>query len=161
MEIQVVQPYNSSDTVIALKNSCLNFIREIRFFMVINISIAVHALLMCMLTSLSVDEILLPRYMNWSTNFKGLPFDVKTAPSWLRHINSFSSSHENQCLLLPIPGYVVDIWLEQASIYLMNMDLCLDLKTNLSKVVLLYSCNTNTSRLKYTGDSVVQVQTFY
>ena len=37
---------------------------------VINLSIAVHALPMCMLILLSVDEILLPRYKNWSTNFK-------------------------------------------------------------------------------------------
>ena len=37
--------------------------------MVINLSIAVHNLPMCMLTLFFVDEILLLRYVNWSTNF--------------------------------------------------------------------------------------------
>ena len=45
------------------------------FDMVDNPSIAVFALLMCMLTSLSVDEILLQTYMNWFTNFRGMPFN--------------------------------------------------------------------------------------
>ena len=49
--------------------------------MVDNSSIAVHTLPACMLTSLSVDEILLPRDMNGSTNFKGLPFNEEMAPS--------------------------------------------------------------------------------
>ena len=39
-----------------------------------NMSEAVNIFLMCVLTSLLVDEILLPKYVNWSTNFKGLPF---------------------------------------------------------------------------------------
>ena len=34
--------------------------------MVVNLSIAVHASSMHMLTILSVDEILLPRYVHWS-----------------------------------------------------------------------------------------------
>ena len=29
----------------------------------------------CILRSLSVEEILLPRYRNWSINFRGWPFD--------------------------------------------------------------------------------------
>ena len=33
-----------------------------------------------MLTLLSVDEILLPRYLNWSTNFRGLPFNGEIEP---------------------------------------------------------------------------------
>ena len=40
--------------------------------MIDSLSVAVHALPMCMLTSLSVDEILLLRYMNRSTNFRCL-----------------------------------------------------------------------------------------
>ena len=43
------------------------------FYMVDNLSIAVHAFIKCMLTTLLVDEILLPRYVNLSTNFRGLP----------------------------------------------------------------------------------------
>ena len=41
-----------------------------------------------MLTSLSVDEILLLRYMNWFTNFRGLPLKVEMAPR-LKHMNSW------------------------------------------------------------------------
>ena len=32
-----------------------------------------------MLTSCSVDEILLSKYMNWSPNFRGLPFNDQMA----------------------------------------------------------------------------------
>ena len=54
------------------------------FHMVDNLSIVVYALPIHMLTSLSVDEILLPRYMNCSTNFRGLQFN-EMVPSWLKH----------------------------------------------------------------------------
>ena len=56
--------------------------------MVDNLSIAVYAFPMRSLASLSVDEILLLRYVNWSTNFRGLPLKVETAPSCLKHMNS-------------------------------------------------------------------------
>ena len=42
--------------------------------MVINLSVSVCASPMHMLTLLSVEEILLPMYMNWYTNFRGLSF---------------------------------------------------------------------------------------
>ena len=51
------------------------------FYVVDNLSIVVYALPMLILTLLSVDEILLPMYMNWSTNFRGLPFNEKIALS--------------------------------------------------------------------------------
>ena len=44
-------------------------------------SIAVQPLSMHMFTSLSVDEILLLRYMNWSTSFRGWLFNVEMALS--------------------------------------------------------------------------------
>ena len=50
------------------------FIRELYFYMVDKMSIAVHALLMGMLIMRSVDEILLPRYIKWPTTFKCLLF---------------------------------------------------------------------------------------
>ena len=40
--------------------------------MVDKLSIAVHTLPMCILMLLSADKILLPRYMNWSINSRGL-----------------------------------------------------------------------------------------
>ena len=45
-----------------------------------------HYFVRCILTSFSVDETILPRYMNLSTNFRGLPFRVEMAPSRLKHI---------------------------------------------------------------------------
>ena len=58
------------------------------------LSIAVHALPMHMLTLLSVDEILLPRYMNWSTNFRVFPFNEKMVPSWLSLMKSVLSNRD-------------------------------------------------------------------
>ena len=48
--------------------------------MVNNLLIAFHALSKGTLTSLSVDEILLPRYMNWCTNFRCLLFNEEMMP---------------------------------------------------------------------------------
>ena len=56
--------------------------------MISNLSIAFLAIAKHMLTSLSVDEILLMRYVNWSTNFRGLPLKVEMAPSSIEHIIS-------------------------------------------------------------------------
>ena len=55
--------------------------------MIDNLSIADHAFTRCTLTSISVDEILLPRYMNLSTNFKGLPIKVEMVPSSFKQRN--------------------------------------------------------------------------
>ena len=51
------------------------------FHIIDNLSIVVHAFTNCMLTSLSVDEILLPRLMSFSTNFALLSLRVKMTPS--------------------------------------------------------------------------------
>ena len=58
-------PYSSTDMATAWKNSCF-VLSEIKFPYGLLPSIVIYALLMCMLTLLSVDEILLLRYMNWS-----------------------------------------------------------------------------------------------
>ena len=63
------------------------FYRKSDFHIVINLSIAIRAFFMHILTYLSVDEILLLRYMNWSTNFRSSPFSEEMAPSWLKHMN--------------------------------------------------------------------------
>ena len=56
--------------------------------MINNLLNAVHAFANRILKSLSVDETLLPKYMNWSINFTGLPLKVEMAPSTLKHMNS-------------------------------------------------------------------------
>ena len=40
-----------------------------------------------MLTLLSVDKILLPKYVKESNNFRGLPLNVEMTPSCLKHRN--------------------------------------------------------------------------
>ena len=53
------------------------------------LSIAFYAFAWPMLTSLAVDEKLLPRYVNWSTNFRGLPLKVGMASFCLKYRNVF------------------------------------------------------------------------
>ena len=93
VSIHEVHPYNSMDTLTPWKKS--HFILSDRSDF-------------SMLTSLSVDEMLLPRYVNLSTNFRGLLFKVEMLPSHLKHELCFISV---QCLLLLPLGYVVGIWL--------------------------------------------------
>ena len=80
IKIQVMQLYNSTDNsrdmTAAWKNSYFLLSKRLDFYMVDNLLIAVHAFSMHMLTSLSFDEILLPRYLKWSTNFRDLSFNV-------------------------------------------------------------------------------------
>ena len=61
--------YNSKDTASALKNS--RFIQS-DFSIFDKLSIEVHSLPIRTFTSLSVDEILLAKYMNCYSNFRGL-----------------------------------------------------------------------------------------
>ena len=49
-------------------------------------SIAIHAFASRILTSLLVDETLLPRYVKLSTNFRGLSFRVEMAPPRFKHM---------------------------------------------------------------------------
>ena len=87
-----------------------------------NITIAVHVIARLILTSLSVDEKLLPRYVNLFTNFRGLSLTVKMAPSGLKHMYCvlfflfcfvlfcfILRSSQGQCFLLSAPGYTAVI----------------------------------------------------
>ena len=53
-----------------------------------------------MVTSLSVDEILLPRYVNFSTNIRSMPVRVEMAPSRLKDMDTFISVHVETNALL-------------------------------------------------------------
>ena len=68
VRVLVVQLYNSTYTVTSWKNSRFIFAGRADFYMSINLSIADNAFPMRMLISLSVDEILQPRYVNYFTN---------------------------------------------------------------------------------------------
>ena len=53
-----------------------------------SLSIAVHAFVSRVSMSFSVDETLLPRYVNSSTSFREVPSSVEMWPAWLKHIYS-------------------------------------------------------------------------
>ena len=63
-----MKPYSSTNTATALKNPRFILSDILPFHMIDNLSIAVYALSMCMLTSLSIDEILLPSYIKKDDN---------------------------------------------------------------------------------------------
>ena len=62
------------------------------FHVIDNLSMAVHGFARHILMSLSVDEMLLPRYMKVSTNFREPPFRGKMSPSWLKHLHFILSA---------------------------------------------------------------------
>ena len=62
-----------------------------------------------MLISLSVEEILLLRYVNWSTNFRGSSLKMEMAPFCLKHILCFICVQRGQSFLLLALGYAVGI----------------------------------------------------
>ena len=110
-----MQPFSSTDLAMAGKNS--HFILSARsdFHMINNLSIAIHAFPMYILTLLSVDEILLPRYVNWSINFKDLQSSVEMASFCLKHSTLFYlSSRTGQCLL---PSAPAEIWFGQVYLW--------------------------------------------
>ena len=61
----MVPPYTSTDTVTAGKNSHFILSERLDFHVTDYLSVATHALPMRMLTSVSVDEILLPMYLKF------------------------------------------------------------------------------------------------
>ena len=73
---QVVQPYKSTGTAIDWKNFRFILSGIFDFYISVSQSIAVHAFPTRMLTSFSVDKILLPRYVKWSININLLGKDT-------------------------------------------------------------------------------------
>ena len=80
VSVHVVHLCSSTDTTAAWKNSHLILSYSSDFHMINSISIAVHAFAWRILTSLSIGETLLPRYVNFSTNFGRPLFRVSIAP---------------------------------------------------------------------------------
>ena len=101
--IHMVHPYSSIDAVTAWKKLYFIFMDISNFHLIDNLPITVCIFTKHILISLSVDEILLPRYANLSTNFKGLPLRVEMAHSRLKYVHSCGG-----CVIL---GYTVRIWL--------------------------------------------------
>ena len=77
--IHVVHPYSYIDTAATWKKSRFILSNRSDFHIINGLSIAIHAFGRRISTSLSVDEMLLPRYVNLSTNFRGPPISVEGA----------------------------------------------------------------------------------
>ena len=86
VSVHVVHLYSSIDTVTAWKKSRFILSDRSDFHIIDNLSITVYAFMRRVLTSLSVDETLLPRHVNLSTNFRCSPLRVDMAHSRLKHV---------------------------------------------------------------------------
>ena len=66
------------------------FILSVRsdFHIIDNLSIAVHTFVSRVSMSFSVDETLLPKYVNLSTSFREVPLSREMSPVWVKHIYS-------------------------------------------------------------------------
>ena len=64
VRVQVVQPYSNTDTTTAWQDCQFSLSVRSDFHMTDNLFVDSHAFLIRALISLSVDEILLPRYVN-------------------------------------------------------------------------------------------------
>ena len=84
VKVLEVHPYRSINTVNAWKKSCFILSQRPDIHMIDNLSIALHTFTRPMLTSLSEDEMLLLRHVNWSTNFWDLSVRVEVSPSCLK-----------------------------------------------------------------------------
>ena len=79
VSFQGVHLYSSICTATAWEKTLFILSDWSNFLMINNMSMAVHAFSRRMMSSLSVDKILLSRYMNKSNNFRGLPLKIEIA----------------------------------------------------------------------------------
>ena len=70
----------NTHTATAWKKNSFILSKRSDFYMVVNLEISVHAFTMIMLISLSLDEILLPKCMNYPTNFRVWLFNEEMVP---------------------------------------------------------------------------------
>ena len=77
VSVHVVHPYSSMDSTAAWKELCFALSVRSDFHMIDNLSIAVHAFV---LTSFSVEEILLPKLVYLCTSFREPSFSVNMSP---------------------------------------------------------------------------------
>ena len=85
VSVHVVHPYCIMLIATTWKKSCFILLDISDFHIIDNLLIAVHTFVRHISTSFSIDEILLLKYMNLSTNFRGLLLRVEIAPPHLKH----------------------------------------------------------------------------
>ena len=89
VSIPVVYLYSRINTNSVGKKLHLILLDKSDFHMIDNLLIAVPAFVSYILMSFSVNETLLPRYMNLSTNFREPQFSVDISPFWLKTCTPF------------------------------------------------------------------------
>ena len=92
VRVHVMHPFSRINMTAGWKKLRFILLDRSYFHMINNLSIAVHASASCLLMSFSVDEMLLPRYVNLSINFKEPSFRVKMSPFLLKHMYSVLSA---------------------------------------------------------------------
>ena len=133
VRIQVVHPYSCTDPATAWKSYRFILSPRLDFHVINNLSITDYTLLMRILTLLSIDEILLSRYGNWSTNFSGF-FLFPTHELYKR-------SRGDQCFLL-LASYCAaeirfeQVYLQEAVAYLCDLLLQIVLHEKLYKTLI-------------------------
>ena len=70
VSVHVVHPYSRINTITTWKKLRFILLDQSVFCMIDNLTIAVHVFVSSILMSFSVDETLLPRYVNLSTSFR-------------------------------------------------------------------------------------------
>ena len=113
LKVQVVQPYKIIDMNTYWKNSRFILSEGLHFNVDDNLSIVVYVFSMQILTLVSEDTIMLPRYVNKFTKIRNVSINVEIAPSCSKRRNSFFKAHfKNQSMpLVPVPDYSADILL--------------------------------------------------
>ena len=86
--VHVVHRNSSIETTVAWKKFRFNLSSRSEFHIIDSLSTAVHAFTRRILILISIDKMLLSRYVNFSTNFRERLFREEMAPSWLKCINS-------------------------------------------------------------------------
>ena len=90
VSVHLVHPYRRLDTTTAWKKLRFILSDKFDFHMINNLSMAIHTFTSHILMSFSVDETLLLRYVNLSTDFREPSFSVRS-PFWLKDIYSVLS----------------------------------------------------------------------
>ena len=95
--VKVVQPYNSTDTTAACKNSRFIIKARLDFNMIYNL----YMLFLCVCWLRFKKMRYCYRGYRMVTNFRGLSFNMEMAISWLKHMNSTLSELTKKRIPLP------------------------------------------------------------
>ena len=93
LRVNLVHLYGSTETVTVLKETRFILTEKSDFYIIDYLSIAIRAFVRLILKMISVDEILLPRYVNLPTNFRGLPLKVDMKSCFLKYKFYFICVH--------------------------------------------------------------------